>query len=58
MACTDRALVQGIEQRDKLAELIANGMGIVEAGQSLGIARSPTKRHWAKIKADLGPQAV
>ena len=40
-----------------LAQLVADGTAVMEAGASLGLTRGQTARAWATIKAGLGPQA-
>lgn len=40
-----------------LAELVANGATVTEAGARLGLTRGQTAGAWANIKAGLGAQA-
>jgi hypothetical protein len=49
----------GVTQRQmtKLADLVANGSGINEAGRRLNLTAGKTARLWANIKAGLGEQA-
>jgi hypothetical protein len=44
-------------QMARLAELVANGSGINEAGRRLNLTAGKTARLWANIKAGLGEQA-
>lgn len=43
--------------QNNLAELVANGAGINEAGVQLGLTKGRTARLWAEIKTGLGAQA-
>jgi len=43
---------------DRLAGLVADGAGVSEAGQAMGLTRGETARAWALIKSGLGWQAV
>lgn len=54
-----RARYGGVTKRrmNRLAELVANGSGISEAGALMGITRGQAARTWADIKRGLGPQA-
>lgn len=48
-----------VRERNKanVAELVANGSGVNDAGEQLGLTKGQTARLWAGIKADLGEQA-
>jgi hypothetical protein len=41
----------------RLADRMAEGSGLHEAGRHLGLTRGQTARLWATIKAELGWQA-
>lgn len=43
---------------DKLAELVANGATVAEAGRALGLNKGQTAGLWQRIKEKLGVQAV
>lgn len=43
--------------RDSLAELVANGLGVIAAGEQLALSKDQAARLWANIKRDLGEQA-
>ena len=46
------------ERKSQLAELVAEGVPLHEAGQRmLGLTKGQTARAWAEIRADLGAQA-
>lgn len=44
-------------RKNRLAQLVADGMTVAEAGQSLGTTKGQTSRLWQNIKLDLGWQA-
>lgn len=45
-------------RKARLAELVAGGMRVHEAGQAcMGLTKGQTARLWADIRADLGAQA-
>jgi len=58
MAATAASSAQGQRNRDTLAELVADGKGIAEAGRAMGISETTAFKHWTAIKAGLGAQAV
>lgn len=43
---------------DQLAERVANGEGILDAGRALGMTVMRTRSLWSRIRAGLGRQAV
>jgi hypothetical protein len=50
----------GVAKRraDRLAELIANGATVAEAGRRLNLTAGETARTWANIRKGLGSQAI
>lgn len=42
----------------RLAELVANGQTVAEAGRNMGLSKGQTSNTWNGIKRDLGEQAV
>jgi len=46
------------QRTDDLAEKVAGGVGVTEAGRRLGMSPEMTRDLWSKIKAGLGWQAV
>ena len=40
-----------------MAEMIANGSAVQDAGHNMGLTKGQTARVWANIKAQLGWQA-
>jgi len=53
VAATQKSYDQGARNRDALAELVANGAGIAEAGRTLGFSETTAFKHWSRIKRDL-----
>lgn len=43
---------------DRLAELVANGQTVAEAGRNMGLSKGQTSNTWNSIKRGLGGQAV
>jgi DNA-binding CsgD family transcriptional regulator len=58
MAATATASVKGRNNREKLAELVADGMTVAEAARSMGVSQTTAFKHWTAIKQGLGAQAV
>lgn len=46
------------EIKAALAERVANGQGVEAAGRAIGLSAGRSEAIWAKIRADLGEQAV
>ena len=44
-------------RRNKIADLVADGMSIKDAGSAVGLSERAAGDAWARIKRDLGPQA-
>lgn len=44
-------------REDSLAELVANGQSIAEAGRNMGLTKRQVNGLWRRIKQRLGPQA-
>lgn len=44
-------------QKIRMAELVADGCGIAEAGRMLGVGQARALQIWRKVKDDLGWQA-
>lgn len=44
--------------RDTIAELVSEGVTLTAAAAQLGLSLSAASRHWARIRRDLGWQAV
>lgn len=44
-------------RKDRLADYLAKGLPLHEAGKAMGLTRGQTSRVWMNIKADLGEQA-
>ncbi len=42
---------------DAMAELVANGMTVAEAGKALNLTKGQTSNTWNRIKADCGWRA-
>lgn len=42
---------------DALAERVANGEPLIEAGAAMGLTRGQTTNVWGHVKAGLGAQA-
>jgi len=57
MGATQKSIDKGRSNRDALAEIVANGASVSEAGRALGISETTAFKHWKRIKADLGWQA-
>lgn len=49
---------QGKKQRERLAFLVSEGYSVSAACREIGISQQMGSKHWAKIKQELGPQAV
>jgi molybdenum-dependent DNA-binding transcriptional regulator ModE len=49
---------EAAEQRDVIAEMVSCGYSLVRAAEELGIPYLRAKKHWRKIRENLGPQAV
>lgn len=45
-------------RKTRLAELVANGLGVNAAGDRLGLTKGEAAVAWRSIKRDLGAQAV
>lgn len=45
-------------RKARMAELIADGVPVFKAGETLGLTKGQTSRVWMNIRADLGAQAV
>lgn len=45
------------QRKARLAQLVADGRTVAEAGQCLGVSKGQTSRLWQNIKNDLGWQA-
>lgn len=43
---------------DRLAELVANGLGVNAAGDRLGLTKGEASATWKRIKRGLGEQAA
>lgn len=54
---TARRMVQ-VKRMNRLAELVANGTSISEAGRAMGITKGQAMGLWERIKAGLGAQAL
>lgn len=54
-----RARAARVRQRqtDRLAQLVADGMGVHAAGERMKLTKGQTARLWATIKRDVGEQA-
>jgi hypothetical protein len=48
---------KGARDRNRIAEFVANGMSIVEAGREVGVGPAAAYKQWGLIKAGLGWQA-
>ena len=44
-------------RRNRLADLVGYGMGVVDAGRAMGLTRGETAHAWRSIKKALGDQA-
>lgn len=49
---------KGIRDRNRMAEMVADGMTITAAGAELGVGQGAALKQWALIKAGLGWQAA
>ena len=49
---------KGSRDRNRMAEMVADGMTITAAGAALGVGQGAALKQWALIKAGLGWQAV
>jgi len=45
-------------RKTRLAQLVADGTPLNEAGRAMGLTKGQTSRVWMNIKADLGEQAI
>ena len=43
---------------DDMAQLVANGVGVIQAGERLGMTKGQAARCWANVRAGLGAQAI
>lgn len=56
-----RALSDSVDhesRKSRLAQYVADGMAVADAGRALGLSKGATSRAWSNIKVDLGAQAV
>ncbi len=49
---------EAAEQRDVIAEMVSCGYSLVHISKQLDIPYLRAKKHWRKIRENLGPQAV
>lgn len=47
-----------MNRTDQLAQLIADGMTVADAGRAMSLTKGQTSNLWNKIKRNLGVQAV
>lgn len=45
------------KRKDRMAQLVSDGMPLHEAGRKMRLSKGQTSRVWQNIKADLGDQA-
>jgi DNA-directed RNA polymerase specialized sigma24 family protein len=45
-------------KKDQIAEHLAEGLSIREAGEAIGISPAAAKSMFKRVRADLGPQAI
>lgn len=57
MAATKAILQRGVETRDRIAEMVANGASVNSCAKALGLSENAVSKAWRKIVADLGEQA-
>lgn len=46
------------QRMDDLAQLVADGLTVAQAGCALGMTKGEQSRSWANIKKALGAQAI
>ena len=58
LPCAHRPSSSGLSRADLLAELVAEGATITEAGRAMGMAQQRASALWQRIVRQMGEQAV